>query len=189
VGARFIKRGEKRAAYIPMFSCVGMEYQELVAQQLTRTWLGKADGLVLDFRDGFGGADPTFVNLFSRAPTVRTDTDRAGKTHVYDSQWRKPLAVIINAGSASGKEAVAFSFKKNKLATLVGERTAGAVLAGQCFKLRENCLMYLAVTDVRIDGVRIEGAGVEPDVKVQDKLRYLEGEDPQLDKAVEIVTK
>jgi hypothetical protein len=39
----------------------------------------------------------------------------------------------------------------------VGERTAGAVLAGRCFLLSDRSLLYLAVAGIRGDGERLEG--------------------------------
>ena len=46
--------------------------------------------------------------------------------------------------------------------------------------------MYLAVADVRVDGERLEGVGVAPDVEVADQLPFADGADPQLDKAIDV---
>jgi carboxyl-terminal processing protease len=43
----------------------------------------------------------------------------------------------------------------------------------------------LAVSDVRVDGERLEGRGVVPDVKAPFALPYAAGRDPQLDAALE----
>ena len=66
---------------------------------------------------------------------------------------------------------------------------AREVLAGQCFLLPDKSLLYLPVQDVRVDGERLEGVGVEPDVLVDDALPYADGADPQLDKALELGSK
>ncbi len=71
---------------------------------------------------------------------------------------------------------------------MVGERTAGAVLAGRFNVLSDGSLLYLAVNDVRVDGVRLEGRGVAPDVEVPFDPAYAAGRDPQLEKAVEVAT-
>ena len=84
----------------------------------------------------------------------------------------------------SGKEVVAFAVKSRRLGTLVGERTAGAVLGGRPFLLSDRSLLYLATLDVEVNGVRLEGVGVQPDIWVQDDLPYAGGRDPQLDAAV-----
>jgi C-terminal processing protease CtpA/Prc len=42
----------------------------------------------------------------------------------------------------------------------------------------------LAVSDVRVEGERLEGRGVVPDVEVPFRLPYAAGRDPQLDAAL-----
>ena len=184
-GARLIARNGKSIAYVPFFSCAGEEHHEALQESLSGP-LRDAGALILDFRDGFGGCNPQFVNLFNHAPPVLTQISRDGKTNRYDPQWRKRLVVLINEGTTSGKEAVAYSIKKHRLGTLVGQRTAGAVVGGRCFVLSDQSLMYLAVADVRVDGERLEGVGVAPDVEVPDRLVFADGADPQLDKALDV---
>ncbi len=90
------------------------------------------------------------------------------------------------ANSRSGKELVAFAMKQRAMATLVGERTAGAVLSGSPVTLSNGDMLYLAVMDGAIDGTRLEGVGVGVDVEVPDSLPYAAGKDPQLEKAVDV---
>ena len=45
---------------------------------------------------------------------------------VQDGQIRVPAVVLINGGARSGKELIAYAIKKAKLATFVGDKTAGA---------------------------------------------------------------
>jgi carboxyl-terminal processing protease len=184
-GSRIIARNGRKIGYVPMFSGSGEEFEETLRQTLNED-LHDADAVVIDFRDGFGGCNPSLVNLFTREPPVLRFVDRTGQEEVNDLQWRKPVVLLINGGSRSGKEAVAHALKKHKLATLVGERTAGAVVGGRLFRLGNDAVMYLAVSDVRVDGERLEGVGVEPDVPVSDHLPFADGRDPQLEKALEV---
>lgn len=184
-GARRFEVAGKSIAYMPMFSCAGDRYREALGDAIAGEFAG-ADGLVLDFRDGWGGCSPDFVDLFSPLPPVLAQTGRDGVERRFDPRWRRPLVVLINGGSRSGKEVVAYAIRKHKLGKLVGERTAGAVLAGRCFPLAGGNLLYLAVADVTVDGARLEGKGVEPDVAVPDALPYAEGADPQLDRALRL---
>jgi carboxyl-terminal processing protease len=170
---------------VPLFSGAGEEHEQALKESLSEK-LAAAHSLVLDFRDGWGGCNPTLVNLFNRAVPRLTSVNRDGKELTLDSQWRKPLVLLINGGTRSGKEAVAFALQEHQRATLVGERTAGAVLAGRCFPLPDGSLLYLAVADVRVDGERLEGRGVMPDVEVADALPFAQGTDPQLQKALEL---
>lgn len=182
-GTRVIEAGGRRIGYIPLYSGAGEEFQDAVAAAISGPLSG-ADALVLDLRDGYGGCNPDFVNMFNSAVPVLRSTDRSGKTTVMDGQWRRPLVVLVNGGSRSGKEVVAFAVKSRRLGTLVGERTAGAVLGGRPFLLSDRSLLYLATLDVEVNGVRLEGVGVQPDIWVQDDLPYAGGRDPQLDAAV-----
>ncbi len=186
-GARIIAAGTKKVAYMPFFSAAGEPHEEAHREAIAGRFAG-ADALILDFRNGWGGANPNFLNLFNRTPPVLEMIDADGSRRCYDPQWRKPLFILINGGSRSGKEVVAFAVKKQKLGTLVGQRSAGAVLGGTPFLLRDRSLLLLAAADVLVDGERLEGRGVEPDVEVTDRLPSAEGKDPQLEKALELAS-
>ena len=144
--------------------------------------------MIIDFRYGWGGCNPSFVDLFNKTPQVLIRVGPDGKQTRLDGKWHKPFYLLINAGSRSGKEMVAFAVQKHKLGTLVGQRTARAVLSGRCFLLPDQSLLYLAVEDALVDGERLEGRGVKPDVEVADTLPFANGADPQLEKAIELVT-
>ena len=188
LGSRLIERQGKKIAYVPMFSCAGEEYFEALQESVSEKY-HEAVALVLDFRDGWGGCDPQFLNLFNPLPPVQTYIDPTGKTRTVNQQWRKPLYLLINKGTRSGKEVVAFAVKTHKLGTLIGETTAGAVMGGRCFLLPGKYLLYIAALDDLIDGQRLEGRGVPPDFEVVTDLRYADGSDPQLEKALLLASK
>jgi carboxyl-terminal processing protease len=183
-GSRPVNRGGKSIGYVPIFSGAGDLPKDVLRDQFTGPLAG-ADALVLDFRDGWGGSDPDFLGLFDPRAPVLTFIERDGKRRVYDATWRKPLVVLVNGGTRSGKEVIARSLQKHGRATIVGTRTAGAVAAGQPFLLADGSLLLLAVADVLADGERLEGVGVTPDVEVLDKLPYADGADPQLEAALD----
>lgn len=60
--------------------------------------------------------------------------------------------LLINGGTRSGKETIAYGAKKHRLARLVGERTAGAALFGGPFCLSDGSPLLLAQSDGRVDG-------------------------------------
>lgn len=187
-GAKLVNRGGKSIAYVPMFSAAGDVPKEELRAQLSGE-LRTADALVLDFRDGWGGCAPDFVSLFDPRPPVLTFIERDGTRRPYDATWKKPLVVLINGGTRSGKEVVARAIQKQHLGTLVGERTAGAVAAGQPFLLADQSLLILAVADILADGERLEGVGVTPDIEVAAPLPLADGADPQLDAALDAAVK
>jgi carboxyl-terminal processing protease len=184
-GTRVLDRRGHRVGYVPIWSCAGSEPTAALADSLTGD-LKDAEALVLDLRGGWGGCNPDLVALFDPAVPVLTRIDRDGRRSDFAASWRKPLVVLVDGGSRSGKEMVARAFQRSRRAVIVGERTAGAVLAGQPLLLADGSLLFLAVEDVRIDGERLEGVGVQPDIAVPAPLAYADGADPQLERALEV---
>ncbi len=188
--ARVIAGGNNsRIGYVHVWSYAGGRYQAALEDLIAEGPLRDADALVWDLRGGWGGAQPEYLDLFNpRAPTMQT-TDRDGKTDMVDVKWRKPVAMLINGGTRSGKEVLAYGFKEYRLGELIGVRTEGAVLAATAFLIGDEGLLLLAVEDVLVDGQRLEGVGVAPTVDVPFDLRYAAGADPQLDRAVQILSR
>lgn len=182
---RVIEIPEHTIGYIHIYSYAGQEYHDELIAAIARGALKDADALIIDLRYGLGGADPTYLNLFNPHVPVISWVDRAGNTGSYDPQWRKPAVFLVNKMTRSGKEILAFGAKQYQLATVIGERTAGAVLGAALFPLSNGDLLYLAGRSSLIDGVNLEGVGVAPDIEVPMELRYCQGKDPQLDRAVE----
>jgi len=185
LGTRLIESGGKKIGYVPIFSGAGAEPQDILEESL-QTSLGSADALVIDFRNGWGGCSPSFVNLFNRAVPTLGYITKGGGGSKDSGPWKKPVVVLINRGSRSGKEVVAFGLKKHQRATLVGERSAGAVLGGSVRLLSDRSLLFVAVVDIRVDGEVLEGKGVEPDIPVVDVLPYAGGNDAQLERALRV---
>ena len=173
----------RRVAYASMYSCAGPKPLELL-QRIIDERFASADALVLDLRDGWGGCPPEFLKLFNPiAPTLRM-VGRDGKERLWPASWRKPVVLLTNRNTRSGKEIVAFEFRKHAIGPIVGERTAGAFLMGRPIPLSDGSLLYLAVERVEIDGVALEGNGVAPTVEVADNLFYAAGSDPQRERAI-----
>lgn len=185
--ARLIEANGKRIGYIHVWSYAGEDYQDILEEELSSGKLKDADALIWDLRDGWGGASPRYLDLFNvRAPDL-TFADRSGKSSYASFKWRKPVAMLINGGTRSGKEVLAYGFKKYGYGEVIGTRTAGALLAGKGFLLSDGSFLMVAVNDVSVDGERLEGTGVTPTIEVPFDIRYSAGADPQLDKAVKIL--
>ena len=187
-GFQVLERRGRRIAYLHVWSWAGPEAQQVVVELVGKANDAGVDGFVLDLRDGWGGADPSYLAMFFREVPVRESVARDGKTQRFDFQIRKPAVLLINGGTRSGKEGFAYGARKHRLARLVGERTAGAVLYGRPYCLGDGSLLWLAVMDARMDGERLEGRGVEPDVAVPFDVRYAAGEDVQLERALELLS-
>ena len=93
------------------------------------------------------------------------------------------MVAIIDEGTRSGMEIFAYGLKAEGV-TLVGMPTAGNVVAGRGFALPDDSLVIIAGSDADVDGARLEGAPVTPDVVVPFDVRYAAGRDPQREAAI-----
>jgi len=187
--ARVIATDKARIGYVHVWSYASRRIQSALEDLMAEGPLKDADALVFDLRGGWGGAQPQYLDLFNlRAPTMEVK-DRNGETGFVDVKWRKPVAMLINEGTRSGKEVLAYGFKQYRLGELIGHRTEGAVLAATAFLIGDDGLLLLAVEDVLVDGQRLEGVGVEPTIEVPFDWRYAAGGDPQLDRAVQVLAR
>lgn len=147
--------------------------------------LKDADGLILDLRDGWGGINLSYLHLFTGKSPTLIQTGRDGKAYELNYVWKKPVVALVNEGTRSAKEIVAFGFQQYGIGSVIGSQTAGAVVAGRPFPMADGSLLYVAVADVAIEGERLEGKGVVPDIEVPVSLPYAGGSDPQKEKAIE----
>src|SRR5262245_10867108 len=185
--ARVVERDGSRLACAHLWSYAGEELQETLRELLLSGPLSGADGLVLDLRGGYGGANPEYLNLFRRDLPELTFVGRDGSAQASPASWTKPVVLLVDEGTTSGKEVFAHGFRRQKRGPIVGARTAGAVMGGSAFLMRDGSLLYLAVLDVLVDGERLEGRGVEPDVAVPFSRESSRGADPQLERALDVL--
>jgi carboxyl-terminal processing protease len=183
--ARIVERNGKRIGYLRIWFFVGGDVQEAIDRALTGP-LKDADALVVDLRSRWGGAPPDAAEVFLGGTPPFRFIDRNGKAEDSNVRWHKPVVGIIDEGTRSGLEVFAYALKLKGI-PLVGARTAGALLGGRGYMLPDGSLLELAVADVEVNGVRLEGKGVEPDVAVPFDIRYAAGRDPQLDAALETI--
>ena len=196
---KVIEAKGRRIGYVHLWIGTHPDFQTALAHAAD-TFETTADAMILDLRDGFGGAGPAYVTPFF-------DHDDTGKP--IRQRYTKPLVVLINHGTRSGKEWVAELLKAHGRATLIGTRTAGYFRAGMRFDIAPGrFLLYLAVqssdtpprrprTDAErqkvaddwVDPPALEGVGVSPDITVESPLPYCAGADPQLQAAIAQLTR
>ena len=181
-----IERQGKSIAYVHVWSYAGSKYQDALRNLLLFGELKSCDALVLDLRDGWGGASLEYLNLFREPIAAMSSKPRTGDPTNYSGVWGKPVVLITNERSTSGKELFTYGFQKLKLGEVVGTTTAGAVLAGKAVLLSNGDVLYVAVSDIEVDGQRLEGKGVAPTIEITRPIPYANGADPQLEKALEV---
>jgi carboxyl-terminal processing protease len=185
--ARTFTQDGVEIAYIRVWSYAGEQNQRAIEELLGEPPLADADALVLDLRDGWGGANPDYLDLFNARIPVLATRLRSGETVTFDRRWRKPVALLVDETTRSGKEVLAWAFRHHGYGPVVGARTAGAVAAGRLYPVGDAALLYLAVGEVRVDGELLEGRGVVPDRVVPRPLPYSAGVDPQREAAIEMM--
>ena len=97
------------------------------------------------------------------------------------------LVVLIGPSTGSAAEIFAHVMQHYGRATIVGRRTAGAVIVSRTYSLPGGGKLQVPIQDYRgLDEKRLEGRGVTPDVAVPSPaladLRA--GRDPDLEKAL-----
>jgi carboxyl-terminal processing protease len=99
------------------------------------------------------------------------------------------IALLVNEYTHSAAEMVASFAKEHHLVTIIGTRTAGVVLGGANFNLRNGYRLRIPTAGwYTWQGDCIEGKGVQPDISVENSPESLAaGVDAQLQKAEELI--
>ncbi len=154
---------------------------------------GKA-ALIIDDRWNGGGQIPTrFIELLNRPATnfwaVRDGIDWVWPTDSHQG----PMCMLANGMAGSGGDMFPGLFKQNKLGPVIGMRTWGGLvgISGNPSMIDGSSVTAPTFAFYELDGTwGVEGHGVDPDIKVvDDPGKMADGGDPQLDVAIEEMTK
>lgn len=158
----------------------------------------KISGIILDLRNNPGGyldgAQQVASQFISAGVVVSEQEKNGSKKDLYTTQDPVfpdlPMVVLVNNGSASASEIVAGAVQDRGRAKLVGEKTFGKGSVQSVEKLAGGASLKITVAKWLTPlGRQIDGEGIKPDVEV--KLSPADesaGKDPQLDKALELVS-
>lgn len=177
--------------YIPDMGPAGLnEFARYFYPQLDK------EGLIIDDRaNGGGNVSPMILERLAREPyrlTMRRGSSHIGT--VPSGTQVGPKVCLINKYSASDGDLFPWGFRALGLGKLIGTRTWGGIVG------ISGPLPYMDGTDIRVpfftsfdaktgDWI-IENHGVDPDIVVDnDPIKEWNGEDQQLDRAIEEVMK
>ena len=99
------------------------------------------------------------------------------------------IVLLVNQHTASAGETITGFAKENRLAIVVGTKTAGQVLGGTGFKMGHGFVLRLPVVSFRTwGGNDLEGTGTVPHYPIDLSREALkDGRDNQLDEAIRVV--
>jgi tricorn protease len=149
------------------------------------------NAMIIDVRFNSGGniAD-TLIELLDRKPHgyVRPRDGKPEETPFHP--WDKKIIVLINEQSFSNAEIFPAALRARGLARLVGMATPGYVIWTDGMKLVDGTGARMPQSGAfRLDGTNEENRGEQPDYIVSlSPEQWLAGEDPQLDKAIELLS-
>jgi len=179
-----------RFAYVRLWWLRGIEMKNALEYGIYRA--NETEGIIIDIRDGYGGdMGYEFIAPFLQYGLGDVTVESIGRKQTFKTLagCKKPVVVLINSGSRSGKEVLAYLFKKTGRGLLVGERTAGYVTGGNKREISSDSFLLYGAGDMLIDGMRLEGVGVEPDIVVPFDIRFAAGKDIQLQRAKEEIVR
>ena len=157
--------------------------------------------LIIDLRNNPGGfleASVDIASFFLPSGKIIVQEDFGGgeKGTIFRSKGydvftnNLKLVILVNGGSASASEILAGALSQQSKATLVGENTFGKGSVQQLFDVTSDTSVKITVARWLLpDGTAIDKEGIAPDVEVGLTREDFEaGRDPQLDKAIEVLT-
>ena len=160
--------------------------------------LADKDGIIIDLRSNPGGLLTNAVyiaDMLLSAKTIVSTVDRDGYKETQNSLTKvsttKPVAVLINGGSASASEILAGALKDNKRAIIVGKQSFGKGLVQEINKLPDGSALHITIQKyLTPNGTDIHKKGITPDYVVNVTADDIKAKnDPQLAKACEVLQK
>jgi tricorn protease len=164
-------------------------------QDLYAAGVGK-DGLIIDVRDNGGGSTADHLLTALTQPVHAIAVPRGGgpgypqDRKVY-ATWPKPIVVLCNQNSFSNAEIFSHAIKTLKRGQLVGVPTAGGVVSTGSRSIMDVGTLRLPARGwyLKDTGEDMEMNGAVPDHIVWPQPGQIaQGQDVQLDKAVEVLS-
>jgi carboxyl-terminal processing protease len=190
---------ENNLAYLRLLT-FGSDTSEQVRDALKEMLAQNPDGLILDLRYNGGGYLPTAIEIVSEFipdGVVMIEEYGDGSQKTFESlgngvATKIPLVVLVNEGSASASEIVAGAIQDLGRGKLVGMTSFGKGSVQNVLPL-VNDQGQIRVTTARWltpNGRQINKIGLEPDFTVEiSEDDFNAGIDPQLDKAIELLSR
>lgn len=156
-------------------------------------------GLIIDLRNNPGGYLDTAVDIASEwidSGVIVSEKFSEQKKNDYNSRGTGRLknfktVVLVNEGSASASEILAGALMDKQKATIVGEKTFGKGSVQSLEDMSDGSSVKITIAEwLTPNGKNINKEGIKPEVEVKLSVDdYNNNKDPQMDKAIELLTK
>ena len=188
---RVDEKSKGRIAYGYMKNMGGGELEQFIidmTQELT-----KKDALIFDLRYNTGGnVHDAVLNFLSQRSYLQWKYREGKLTRQPNfAPSDKPIVLLINEQSLSDAEMTTAGFKALKLGTIIGNETYRWIIFTSGVGLVDGSFIRMPAWGCyTLDGKDLEKTGVQPDILLVNKFEdKLNGNDPQLDRAIEEILK
>jgi carboxyl-terminal processing protease len=189
----------QQIGYIAVFA-FGRETPDEFSTALDRLQRANVRGYVIDLRNDGGGYVNSALDIsskFIKGDPLLTIQERGPHTTTIASGSnalpRKPMAILVNGGTASASEITAGALQDDGIALLVGERTYGKGVMQSLTELPDGAAIKITTAHYLTPKNRdINLKGIEPDYSVPENKDAIIGEadhDAQLQAALTILSK
>jgi carboxyl-terminal processing protease len=161
----------------------------------------KKQKLILDLRGNPGGYLDVAVNMASwflplGKPVVREDFGDTRAENIYRSKGydiftdNLKMVILVDGGSASASEILAGALQEYNIAKLVGTKTYGKGSVQELVPVTKDTSLKVTIAKwLTPYGKSISEGGLTPDFEVKiTEADYKADKDPQMDKAIEILS-
>ena len=187
--ARVIATDKAKIGYVRVPSYASHRMQSALEDLMSDGPLKDADALVWDLRGGMGRRAAAISRPLQSARAYDEDHRSQRRDGLRRREMAPPVAALINEGTRSGKEVLAYGFKEYRLGELVGHRTEGAVLAATAFLIGNDGAAPCSRSRTCWSTVSASkgSASRRRSKSHSTNSRYAAGGDPQLDRAVQVL--
>lgn len=185
------EKSKDRIAYVYMKNMGGGALETFLEDMVDYAY--KKDALILDLRYNTGGnVHDAVLQFLSQRPYLQWQYRGGQKTQQPNfSPSAKPIVLLVNEQTLSDGEMTAAGFKELKLGKIIGTETYRWIIFTSGKGLVDGSFYRIPAWGCfTLDGKDIEKNGVVPDINVKTGFTdRLENKDPQLDRAIEEITK
>jgi tricorn protease len=180
--------GQVAYVYVPNTADAGHEYfKRYFFPQVNKK------AVIIDERfNGGGSVADYYIDILQRPLQAYWNTRYGKDVKTPSASIQGPKVMIINESAGSGGDLLPWMFRKFKVGTLVGKRTWGGLVGILGFPelMDGGRITAPNLAFWTSEGFKVENEGIAPDIEVEQwPAEVIKGNDPQLQKAIEIILK